>query len=310
MKWVSFTDPALGTPRAGILVDRQIRAAEPGRTLVDCFGASPQEFTELGAQLTARPVSTFELDKAQLLAPVPRPPAVRDFMVFEEHLRNASAALGLDVDPSWWENPVFYFTNPAGIRGHGADIPTAPGTAMYDYEAELGVVVGWPSADVAPADAGRLIAGYCLFIDWSARDLQRAEMRHNLGPAKGKDTAISLGPVLVTADEMAPHRSGKGFEIGVRVSINDQPYTDSGYARMVWSFEQMIAYAARGTELYPGDVIGSGTCGRGCISELRHVHGPDDYPWLAAGDRVRIEAGVLGVLEHTIVAGPTPVPLT
>lgn len=306
VKWATFTtaqSPA--TPRVGVVTGDTVHSGAMGRSLIDYFGNSPEAFAEAGRLLLDDPELVVSLADVRLHAPVPRPPSIRDFMVFEEHARHGNEAIGRSMDPDWYEIPAFYFTNPAATKGSGAPIPIAPGSQRFDYEAELGAVIGWGGHDVSPAEASDLIAGYCLLIDWSARDLQAREMRQGLGPAKGKDTATSLGPVLVTPDELSARRAGRGFALSVTVHVNDRPYTKSNFSQMYWSFEEVISYAARGTELIPGDVFGSGTCEEGCILELQYLHTSEDYPWLSAGDRVTMSADVLGQLDHVIAAsGP------
>ena len=146
-------------------------------------------------------------------------------MAFEEHVVTASAAIGLTVDPLWYEQPVFYFTNPAAVRGPRADVAIPPGSAALDYELEVAAVIGREGADLSPGEAADHIAGFMLFCDWSARDLQAAEMRLNLGPAKGKDSANSFGPWLVTADELAPLASGHGYDVTLTATVNGVPAT-------------------------------------------------------------------------------------
>ncbi|HET8661149.1 MAG TPA: fumarylacetoacetate hydrolase family protein, partial [Micromonosporaceae bacterium] len=153
------------------------------------------------------------------------------------------------------------------------------------------------------------IAGYTIFCDWSARDVQTREMRQLLGPAKGKDTATSIGPFLVTPDELEPYRAGNGYALRMQASVNGKTYSDGTWADLHWSFGQMLAYASRGTTLRTGDVIGSGTVGTGCILELSQVHGGDAYPWLQPGDVVRVEVEQLGSIESRIVAGSDVIPL-
>ena len=221
-------------------------------------------------------------------------------MAFEQHLVNCSAAMGTSVPPVWYDQPVFYFTNPAAITGPYDDVPMAPGTAQYDYELEVAAVIGRPGSDLAPADAEAYIAGYVLFCDWSARDLQSKEMTIGLGPAKGKDTATSLGPFLVTPDELEARRSGKGYDVAMTASVNGTTYSQGNWRDLFWSFGQMLAYASRGTELRAGDVIGSGTVGTGCILELSQVHGGDRFPWLEPGDRVELDGGPLGRISAQV----------
>jgi 2-keto-4-pentenoate hydratase/2-oxohepta-3-ene-1,7-dioic acid hydratase in catechol pathway len=162
---------------------------------------------------------------------------------------------------------------------------------------------------VAPAAARDLIAGYTIFNDWSARDLQRREMRVGLGPAKGKDTANTLGPWVVTADELELYRRDGRLDLDLRVAINGTPFGDDSLANMGWSFEEMLAYASRGTWVRPGDVLGSGTCGSGCLAEIWGRRGAIDPPPLGPGDVVTITVEAIGTLSSTLVAGADPVPV-
>jgi 2-keto-4-pentenoate hydratase/2-oxohepta-3-ene-1,7-dioic acid hydratase in catechol pathway len=280
----------------------------PGVTrLTDLLGDDGSRLRAAGA--AALPGAGLEPAQVELLAPVPAPPSVRDFMAFEEHVVTASAAIGLKVDPLWYDQPVFYFTNPAAVRGPYADVPVPPGSTALDYEIEVAAVIGREGADLTPAGAAGHIAGFVLFCDWSARDLQAAEMRLNLGPAKGKDSANGFGPWLVTADELAPLAAGRGYDVALTASVNGVPYSSGNLADLYWSFGEMISYASRGTRVVPGDIIGSGTVGTGCILELSRVHGAGDYPYLRPGDRVRLDGGPLGAIEARITAGRPPVPL-
>jgi len=249
----------------------------------------------------SNPWDVVPLAEASLVAPVSQPPSVRDFMAFEQHLVECAAAMGTTIPPVWYDQPVFYFTNPAAIKGPYDDVPMAPGTAQYDYELEVAAVIGRPGSDLAPADAESHIAGYVLFCDWSSRDLQSKEMTIGLGPAKGKDTATSLGPFLVTPDELEARRSGNGYDVPMTASVNGTPYSQGNWRDLYWSFGQMLAYASRGTKLRAGDVIGSGTVGTGCILELSAVHGGDRFPWLQTGDRVELDAGPLGTVSAQVL---------
>jgi 2-keto-4-pentenoate hydratase/2-oxohepta-3-ene-1,7-dioic acid hydratase in catechol pathway len=255
------------------------------------------------------PEEVVDESAARFCAPVPRPPSVRDFMAFEEHVATSSQALGHPVNPVWYEIPLFYFTNPAAIRGPHDDVPIAPGSRAFDYELEAAVVVGREASDLDPATAEEVIAGYTVLCDWSARDLQEHEMRGMLGPAKGKDTATSLGRYLVTADELAPYRGGNAYDLQMTASVNGREYSRGRLSDIHWDLGQLLAYASRGTRLRPGDVIGTGTVGTGCILELSRVHGSEAYPWLRPGDRVRLEIEAVGVIESRVVPGPDVVPL-
>jgi 2-keto-4-pentenoate hydratase/2-oxohepta-3-ene-1,7-dioic acid hydratase in catechol pathway len=139
--------------------------------------------------------------------------------------------------------------------------------------------------------------------DWSARDIQRREMKLSMGPVKGKDFATTIGPALVTPDEIADRRSGPAYDLAMTATVNGKEYSRASLAEIFWSFGEMISYASRGTRVEPGDVIGSGTCGTGCILELALVHGGDAYPWLRPGDEVVLSVDRLGSLRNRIVAG-------
>jgi 2-keto-4-pentenoate hydratase/2-oxohepta-3-ene-1,7-dioic acid hydratase in catechol pathway len=258
---------------------------------------------------TAREHAEYPLAEVKLRPPVLRPPAIRDFMAFEEHVVTASAAIGLTVDPLWYRQPVFYFTNPAAVIGPHADVAISPGSSAFDYELEVAAVIGRAGADLTPTQAVDHIAGFVLFCDWSARDLQGAEMALNLGPAKGKDGANGFGPWLLTTDELAERAAGHGYDVAMSASVNGEAYSRGNLSDLYWSFGEMIAYASRGTRVRPGDVIGSGTVGTGCILELGRVHGAERYPYLKAGDRVHLEAELLGAIDAAVLPARPLVPL-
>lgn len=308
MRWVTYVSPTNGEENAGLVVDDRVHGL-PGGRLLDLLGDDGVRLRAAGEQALRAPAEVVPLAVVELRAPLPAPPSVRDFMAFEEHVHTSMAAIGSQVDPTWYEIPVFYFTNPAAVKGPHDPVPVPPGSTQFDYELEIAAVIGRAGSDVPVDQAEDLVAGYTLLCDWSARDLQAHEMRQGLGPAKGKDSSTSLGPALVTPDELEPHRSGKGFALRMQAWVNGRPYSDGTWATIHWSFAQMISYASRGTTLRPGDIIGSGTVGTGCILELSRVHGSERYPWLVPGDEVRLEVEQLGVLSSTVVPGPAVVPL-
>lgn len=305
MRWVTYSSPADGRDHAGLLVDGQVRGV--AESLLDLL--QTEQLTAAASRATTSPTEVVALAEVVLRAPVPQPPSIRDFMAFEEHVVTSTEALGGTVDRVWYDQPVFYFTNPAAVLGPDVDVPVAPGSSAWDYELEVAAVVGKGGGDLAPDEAEGHIAGYVILCDWSARDLQGVEMRMLLGPVKGKDTATTFGPVMVTPDELEPYRSGKGYALTMTATVNGQPYSSGTWSTIYWSFSQMLAYASRGTTLRPGDIIGSGTVGTGCILELSRVNGLDDYPWLVPGDVVRLEVEQLGATTCRIVAGTSPVPL-
>jgi fumarylacetoacetate (FAA) hydrolase len=260
--------------------DRHLERGWPGRIegdrVVQLAAQTLQTFFSGGGH--AREHAEYPLDEVELLAPVLHPTSVRDFYAFEQHVATARASRGLDVPREWYEQPVFYFSNPHAIFGPEAVIPYPEGTEELDYELEVAAIVG--------AD-GR-IAGFTVMNDWSARDLQRAEMKVGLGPAKGKDFATSLGPVVVTVDEL----DGSSGEMVARV--NGEERSRGNLSSMYHSWKAIRAHAERNTVLRPGDVLGSGTVGTGCILEL------GDGRWLQPGDAVELEVEGIGVLRNTI----------
>ncbi len=308
VRWATFRGGG-SEERVGVVQGQEILALPAGTTLLDLLGDPGEGLRDAGQGALAGPYEVFPLEAVTLLPPVPCTPSVRDFYAFEQHVRTARQRRGLEMDPDWYELPVFYFSNPAALVGHGADVPLPPGSAALDFELEVAAVVGREGADLDPVEAEGYIAGYCVMNDWSARDVQRREMKLSMGPVKGKDFATSLGPFLVTPDEIEPYRSERSFDLAMRAWVNGREYSHASLADIYWSFGEMLAYASRGTRVLPGDVIGSGTCGTGCILELSLVHGEEAYPWLRPGDVVTLEVEHLGRLENRVVEGQPLRPL-
>jgi len=252
----------------------------PGRVegdrVIQLAAQTLQSFFTGGGE--AREHAEYALADVDLRPPVLHPPSVRDFMAFEEHVANARRQRGAEVPKEWYEVPVFYFSNPAAIYGPEDAVPYPAETKELDYELECAGVIG---ADGA-------IAGFTVLNDWSARDLQRQEMRVGLGPAKGKDFATSLGPVLVTVDEL------DGTTGAMIARVNGEERSRGDLSAMHHKWAALVEHAARNTKLRPGDVIGSGTVGNGCILE----HG--DGRWLQRGDVVELEIEGIGILRNTI----------
>ena len=236
------------------------------------------------------------IDDVTIHAPLQRPGSVRDFMAFENHLLNAAKTSGITVASEWYEIPAFYFTNHRTIHGPNEEIQRPPNCEMLDYELEVAIVIGKEGKNISEEKADEFIFGYTIFNDWSARDLQLKEMPVGLGPAKGKDFATSIGPYIVTKDELEKYRENKGFNLKMTASVNGKQLSEGNFNSIYYSFNEMIARASKGVTLYPGDIIGSGTVGTGCILEF----GPDVQPWLADGDEVILSVEKLGTLTNTI----------
>jgi fumarylacetoacetate (FAA) hydrolase len=235
----------------------------------------------------------------KLAPPVPQPRTFRDFYAFEQHVKTCREKRGQKVAPEWYEQPVFYFSNPGSLIGHEAEVSAPFGSKELDYELELGVIIGKGGKNIAPEKAWEHIAGFTIINDFSARDLQRKEMSVGLGPAKGKDFATGVGPYLVTLDEFAD-RIDKDNRIDLAMSarVNGKELSRGNAKAMYFTWPQMIAQASRDAELFPGDLLGSGTVGSGCILEL----GPENTGgWLKPGDVVELEIEKLGVLRNRVV---------
>lgn len=243
----------------------------------------------------------YQEGECTFLPPIPRPPAFRDFYAFERHVKTARARRGLEVPPAWYELPVFYFSNHNALVGHDATVFAPAGSTELDYELELGVVIGRGGRDIAPERAWEHVLGFTIINDLSARDLQRKEMGVGLGPAKGKDFATAVGPWLVTRAEFADRIEGGRLTLEMRARVNGRALSHGSTATLHHPIPQLIAFASRDAELLPGDLIGTGTVGTGCILEL----GPENTGgWLKPGDVVELEIERIGVLRTRIVARP------
>jgi fumarylacetoacetate (FAA) hydrolase len=272
------------------------------RAALDAAGkARPDDLAEqAGETPVARALSAVELR-----TPVPNPATLRDFYVFEQHVKAARARRGVGMIPEWYEIPVFYFSNTSELYGAEEPVPYPRHSHEVDFELEMAAVIGREGRDIAAENAPGYIAGYMVMNDWSARDLWRKEQPLNMGPAKGKDFATSLGPWLVTPDELDDVRIGSGkderYNLQMRGWINGDQLTLDNAQTMYYGFPQMIERASEGVRLRPGDVIGSGTCGTGCILEL----GTERHRWLLPGDVVEMEIERLGMLRNTLTGEST-----
>jgi len=293
MKFVTYS--ASGTPaRPGLMTDAGILSL-PFDSMLELIQAGEKG---LDAARNMPHEGPLPLHEARLHAPIPRPPTLRDFYAFEQHVRAANQNLGREVPENWYKFPVFYFTNPNSIFGPDEEIPFPTYTGALDYELEIAAIIGKAGVNIQPEDAPRHIFGYTIFNDWSARDVQREEMKVALGPAKGKDFASSLGPVIATADEFAPETESRPGvqDAAMMARVNGEERSRGNFKDIYWSFGQIIARASESVMLYPGDVIGSGTVGTGCLLELTKGEGP----WLQPGDVVELEIEGIGILRNTV----------
>ncbi|MGW4338547.1 fumarylacetoacetate hydrolase family protein [Rhodococcus koreensis] len=265
--------------------------------------------SKAGQKALCNPAEVVGVEDVELAPPIPRPPSFRDFMSFETHLRNSARAMCVDVPEVWYRAPAFYFSNPAAMLGPNAPVPRPPGADALDYELEVAAIVGRSGSDLGPDQAEDHIAGYVVLCDWSARDIQRQEIPLTMGPSKSKDFATSLSGFLVTPDELgSPGRAGC-YDLRMTAEVNGRLYSEGNLSDLHWSFADMLAAASRNTTVLPGDIIGSGTVGTGCILELSGLHGLDTYPFLVPGDRVRLDVTGIGVIESEIRDADDVIPL-
>jgi fumarylacetoacetate (FAA) hydrolase len=251
------------------------------------------------------------LSEVQVVAPITRPPSVRDGYAFRQHVASARRNRGVEMIPEFDEYPVFYFTNHRSIIGPGEVSCMPDHFEKLDFELEWACVIGKKGINISAEDASEYIAGFTIMNDLSARRLQMEEMKLNLGPAKGKDFATAIGPMLVTPDELEEYRmdakeghTGMRFNLEMKCWVNGKQVSEGNTGDMDWTFEEIIERASYGTYLYPGDVIGSGTVGTGCFLELNGTGLLNDKnytpQWLQENDVVDMEVTGLGRLSNTI----------
>lgn len=280
-----------------------------GRTVDDLVRLGLPAALELGAQALAGP--GLPVGRVRLLAPL-RPASVRDFVTFEGHVQGVRRSIegAGGVPEAWYDAPTFYFTNPHAIVGPDAPVARPHGCRALDFELEVAAVVGGDVAaggsTLTEEQAHAAVFGYTILDDWSARDLQAREMQVGLGPAKGKDFCTSIGPWLVTADEVAEAHDADGFlDLACSVSVNGTEVGRDRLSHMGWTFATMIAYASRDSVILPGDVLASGTTGGGgCLAELWGRRGERTPPPLEPGDVVSLTVERLGTLANPVTIGP------
>lgn len=301
MRYLSFVAPGESITRLGALLpENQVASLARGDLPGDMLSfvqAGPSVWAQ-AEQAARQTVSRWALDEITLKAPLSSAPSLRDFYAFEQHVATAYANRGADVPPEWYQVPVFYFSNPNAIFGPGETVYPPAASQALDYELEVAAIIGQPGRDIPLGKAMEHIFGFTIFNDWSARDLQRQEMKVGLGPAKGKDFASSLGPVIVTPDELARFTAGRTgvYKLAMTAKVNGEERSRGNWADIHYSFGEMIARASQDVTLMPGDVIGSGTVGTGCLLELTKGQGP----WLQNGDEIILEIEQLGALANRV----------
>src|SRR5215216_759383 len=289
MKFATVSTLRASSQPALVVDDRVYTLPYPDMLAVIAAGA------EKAASRASKEALAF--DEVTFHAPI-HPATLRDAYAFETHVKTANRNRGQDVPENWYKFPVFYFSNPNNNYGHEDEIPYPSYTEALDYELEIAAVIGRPGRDIKPEDAPNHIFGYTIFNDWSARDLQVQEMKVNFGPVKSKDFACSFGPVIATHEELADKAVGRPgvYDLEMTGRVNGVELTRGNFNDIYWSFGDIIARASQSVSLNPGDVIGSGTVGTGCLYELTKNQGP----WLNHGDVVELEIERIGVLRNIV----------
>jgi len=297
---MSRATPMPPEPRLGALTDEGVVdvVTSDGITAGDMLQALASAGGVAGLRAAAGGAAR-QLAAVRLLAPLARPPSFRDFMAFEKHVRNARARRGLEVPQAWYEIPAFYFSNAATIRGPEDQVWAPPGSSALDFEFEVAAVIGKGGIDISRERAFEHLAGLTILNDWSARDLQMKEIPVLLGPAKGKDFATSMGPWLLTFDELQDRVLGERIDLAMAARLNGEERTRGNLDDLHHTIPRLIAHASAGVELFPGEVLGTGTLGGGCLLE------DPDPRYLQPGDLVELEVERLGVLRTEVVARPS-----
>jgi 2-keto-4-pentenoate hydratase/2-oxohepta-3-ene-1,7-dioic acid hydratase in catechol pathway len=307
MRWVTYRGD--DSERAGVLSGEEIHALPPGVTLLDQIRRGADGLREAGEHAVRSPAQVMRLDAVTLLAPIPRPPSIRDCLCFLDHMRNCQLATGRSpvLGDTWYRIPAFYFACPATVLGPHDDAQMAPGSACQDFELEVAAVIGTGGENLSVEEAERVIIGYTIFNDWSARDLQQLEGQLAIGQGKGKDSGVTLGPYLVTPDELKPYRRDGKLNLQATALVNDVVVGSGSTGTMDWSFGEVISYASRGVPLAPGDVFGSGTVPTCTLVEHLNPAAPQSFPgWLCDGDVVTLRVYGLGETRQTVRATPAP----
>ncbi len=254
----------------------------------------------------------IRIEDVEILAPVPHPVSCRDAYAFRQHVASARQNRNLEMIPEYDQFPIFYFTNHNSIQGPGDIVCMPDHLIKLDFELEAAIVICKPGKNIKAEEADEYIAGFMIMNDISARGLQMEEMKLNLGPAKGKDFSTVIGPMLVTPDELEEYKvppkenhTGNAYNLSMKCSVNGVQVSEGNLADMDWTFAEIIERCSYGVQLFPGDVIGSGTVGTGCFLELNgtgKLNDPDyKEQWLQEGDEVDMEIEELGTLKNTIV---------
>ena len=247
---------------------------------------------------------SININDVKLLSPLTNPPSVRDAYAFRQHVATARRNRGLEMIPEFDEIPIFYFTNHNAVFGPGNFPVLSKHLGKLDFELECAAVISKGGRDISASKADEHILGFMIMNDFSARVMQMQEMKLNLGPAKGKDFGSSFGPWLVTKDELEEYRKpsseGDRYDLKMKAFVNEIQVSEDSLSNMTWTFAQIIERVSYGVDIFPGDIIGSGTCGTGCFLELNGSKITDNQ-WLQSGDDISLDIEGLGKLTNKII---------
>ena len=251
--------------------------------------------------INSNSIDTVNLNKVKIESLI-QPKSFRDFYAFRQHVEAGRKSRGLDMIPEYDEFPVFYFSNHNSVIGPGEIELFSKQIDKLDFELEIGLIISKHGRNIKAKDAFKHVAGFTILNDWSSRQIQMNEMKLNLGPAKGKDFATSIGPYLVTLDELQDKMVGNieelRYDLKMEAFLNNKLVSRDNFKNITWSFSDMIERASYGVDLLPGDLIGSGTCATGCLLELNQTNKKN--VWLENGDRIKLSINKLGTLENKI----------
>jgi fumarylacetoacetate (FAA) hydrolase len=315
-EWVVDIAAAYSFARRHGLPQRLWQLPSPMLSLLEMWDVALEELRRLHEwctgreELLAHEGIAQKLSEVTLEAPL-QPRSLRDGYAFRQHVEAARRSRGLPMIPEYDQFPVFYYSNHLAVTGPGPVFVHERHLQRLDFELECAIVIGRAGKNIPAHAADRFIAGFMVMNDWSARELQAQEMKLNLGPAKGKDFATSLGPFLVTPDELAdrtiPTPQGNRYDLRMTARLNGELISEDTLANMTWTFAQILERISYGVWVYPGEVIGSGTCGTGCLLELNGTGRFDPPRWLQPGDTLELSIERLGTLRNTVVHVPEDV---
>jgi fumarylacetoacetate (FAA) hydrolase len=275
--------------------------------------AAMPDLLALQQKIIDAPQDFEEIKPVTLLAPVPEPPSLRDGYAFRQHVQTMRQNRDAEMTPEFDQFPIFYFSNHNAVYGPGDVLLEKDHFERMDFELEVAMVVGKRGKNISAQQADDYIFGYMIWNDFSARRLQLEEMKLSLGPAKGKDFANSFGPYLVTKDELASKRiktdHGDKYDLRMTAKHNGKLISDGNMKTMDWTFAEILERVSYGTEVYPGDIIGSGTVGTGCYAEINGTGSRlakekgDTYTpvWLEPNDAIELEIEGLGILQNKLL---------